>query len=50
MNLWDILILLAVGALVFLAARQIRRNHRSGGCGCGCEGCKRSCKEQKETK
>ena len=39
MNLWDILILFAVAAGLFCAVRKVRKNRRSGGCGCGCEGC-----------
>ena len=50
MNLWDILILLAVGAMVLLAVRAIRKG-RAGGChggaGCrcggGCGDCPRDC-------
>ncbi|MBR4500688.1 MAG: FeoB-associated Cys-rich membrane protein [Clostridia bacterium] len=44
MNIWDILILLAVAAALFLALRGMRRARRSGkccgaGCGCGCAKC-----------
>ncbi|MBQ6173084.1 MAG: FeoB-associated Cys-rich membrane protein [Clostridia bacterium] len=37
MNIWDILILAAVGAMVFFAARAIRG--RKGSCSCGSGGC-----------
>ena len=37
MNVWDILILLAVAAIVLAAVRQIRKP-RSGCCSTGCDG------------
>ena len=42
MNIWDILILAAVAAAVFFAVRRVHKTRRSGGCGCGCEGCTKS--------
>ncbi|MBQ4436462.1 MAG: FeoB-associated Cys-rich membrane protein [Clostridia bacterium] len=42
MNIWDILILAAVAIAVFFALRKVWKNKRSGGCGCGCEGCTKS--------
>ncbi|MBQ8076577.1 MAG: hypothetical protein IJ237_11435 [Oscillospiraceae bacterium] len=38
MNLWDILILLAIAVLLFLAVRTARKG-RSGCCSAGCPGC-----------
>jgi len=58
MNIWDILILLVVAGMVFLALRAIRG--RKGGCSCGsseccscaggCEKCaaQAACKAEKE--
>ncbi len=44
MNVWDVLILLAVAALVLLAVRAIRRGG-SGSChgGSSCHGCSGNC-------
>ncbi len=40
MNVWDIVILLIVGAAAMLAVRRMRGKKAGGcGCGCGCEGC-----------
>ena len=36
MNIWDVLILLAVAALLLRAVRRIRKGKT---CNCGCEGC-----------
>ena len=53
MNLWDILILLAVAAMVVLAIRAIRSG-RAGGChDCksyphDCDACARPCEEHKK--
>ena len=43
MNVWDVLILLAVAGMIALAVRAIRGGKKRGGCGCGCEGCTKSC-------
>ena len=50
MNLWDILILLAVGVMVLLAVRAIRSGNAGGchggaGCSCGgsCDNCTQGC-------
>ena len=49
MNVWDILILLAVAALAGFAVRTLLRD-RKRGCGCGCEGCPSagSCQKRRE--
>ena len=53
MNVWDILILLVVGAMVFFAVRAIRSG-RAGGChdckSCshGCAACAHPCEEHKK--
>ena len=47
MNVWDILILAAVAALIGFAWMMLRRSGRKGCPGC-CEGCARSC-GQRET-
>lgn len=41
MNVWDILILLIVAALVYLAVRAMRSGRSR--CGCGCEACGKQC-------
>ena len=38
MNIWDILILCAVGAAVVVAVRTLRGKGKQGGCSCGCGG------------
>lgn len=54
MNIWDILILLLVAGLVFLALRAIRSG-KSGGCHHGsacdhnCAACGKSCGGQNKT-
>ena len=50
MNLWDILILLAVAGLVYLAVRAMRSGKSR--CSCGCDSCtlcadKQSCSRGK---
>ena len=50
MNVWDIVILAVVAAALFLAVRKVRRNRRTGGCGCGCEGCSKSCGQKTDVK
>ena len=42
MNVWDILILLAVAGALFLAVRGMRRARKSGKC-CGCGACSCGC-------
>ena len=41
MNVWDVLLLLLVGAMVLLAFRTLRRSGRGRGscCSAGCEAC-----------
>ncbi len=43
MNVWDIVVLAMIGAGVYLAVRRARKTGKSGGCSCGCEGCRRPC-------
>ena len=44
MNVWDWVILGAVGGLVFLAVKVLRGKKGKGeGCSCGCAGCSKSC-------
>ena len=45
MNIWDILILLAVGALVLPALRAVRRGKTGGchDCGGACACCEKNC-------
>ena len=45
MNLWDGVILLLVLGIAVLAFRRMKKDRKQGGCGCGCEGCARSCKK-----
>ena len=54
MNIWDILILLAVAAMLLLAVRAVRGGeagscHKGGGCSCGCENCP-ACEKKKNEK
>ena len=46
MNLWDVLILLAVGGAVLLAVRSVRK--KKTGCSCGCGGCTLDCPSRKK--
>ncbi|MBQ8092604.1 MAG: FeoB-associated Cys-rich membrane protein [Clostridia bacterium] len=46
MNTADLLILLGIGAAVFLALRSILRRRKSGGCSCGCSCCSASCAKE----
>ena len=39
MNIWDILILIMVAGLIYLAARLAGARKKKGGCGCGCANC-----------
>lgn len=50
MNIWDILILLAVAAAVAGAIRVLRKSGRRGGCSCGCGGCPGCGKEARNGK
>ena len=48
MNVWDILILLAVGVMVYFAVRAIRGGkagscHKGGSCSACCENCAVGC-------
>jgi hypothetical protein len=54
MNLWDILILLLVGAMVFFAVRAIRSGkagscHDCASCNHNCAGCRHPCDSHKKT-
>ncbi len=50
MNGIDILLLAVLAAVLGLAARRVWRTRKTGGCGCGCDGCLHSagCGEKKE--
>lgn len=48
MNIWDILILLAVAGAAALAVRTLRGKKSSGGCSCGCGGCTKECPSRRE--
>lgn len=41
--LGNIIAILIVAGLVWISVREIRKNHKSGGCGGGCAGCSGSC-------
>lgn len=43
MNVWDILILLALGAAAAFALRHIVKQRKQGGCGGNCSGCSAPC-------
>lgn len=43
MNIVDILLILALAGVLFFAVRRTVRTRRSGGCGCGCDGCGARC-------
>ena len=45
MNAWDIALLAALAVAVALAVRRVVKTRKTGGCGCGCEGCARKCKK-----
>ena len=46
MNVWDILILLALGAAAAFALRHIVKQRKQGGCGGNCSGCSAPCAEK----
>ena len=48
MNIWDILIILLVGAAVLAALRIMRGHRETGACACGCEGCTKKCSVRQE--
>ena len=48
MNIWDILILCAVGAAVAVAVRTLRGKGKQGGCSCGCGGCTKECASRRD--
>ena len=48
MNIWDILILFAVGALILAAVIVVSRS-RSKGCSCGCGGCSENCGKKRKS-
>ena len=39
MNGVDIVLILALAAVLGLALRHVWRTRKTGGCGCGCDGC-----------
>ena len=43
MKLIDILLIVALAAVIALAVRRTVRTCKSGGCGCGCPGCTGAC-------
>jgi len=54
MNIWDILILLAVGLMIFFAVRAIRSGkagscHDCAGCAHNCAACAHPCESHKKT-
>ena len=52
MNLWDILIIVAVVSVLFLALRHMIRQKKGGAScsACGCSGCTGSCPYKAEEK
>ena len=47
MNIWDIVLLLAIAAIVGLAVKRVIANRKRGGCGCGGDGCTQRCASRK---
>ena len=43
MKLIDVLLIVALAAVIFFAVRRTVRTRKSGGCGCGCPGCTGAC-------
>ncbi len=43
MKLIDIIIILALAVVLFFVIRRMWRTRKTGGCGCGCEGCTHRC-------
>lgn len=43
MNVADIILIIALACLVGWALWRIVKTRKSGGCGCGCEGCTKGC-------
>lgn len=47
MNIWDILIIVSVLALILVAFKVAKGRKKKGGCGCCCAGCTRNCEMRK---
>ncbi|MBR6136421.1 MAG: FeoB-associated Cys-rich membrane protein [Clostridia bacterium] len=47
MGFWDVVILIAVGALIALAVMNIRKG-KTGGCSGNCAACREACKRREE--
>lgn len=43
MKLIDILLILVLAAVIAFAVRRTVKTRKSGGCGCGCDGCNGRC-------
>ena len=43
MNIWDSALIAAIAAALGFALRRVIRTRKTGGCGCGCEGCTKGC-------
>lgn len=41
----DLIICLIIAALIIFAALKLKK---CGGCGCGCDGCKKKCERREE--
>ena len=48
MNLWDIALIVLIAAALGFALRRVIRTRKSGGCGCGCEGCTAKCEGRRK--
>ncbi|MBR0437563.1 MAG: FeoB-associated Cys-rich membrane protein [Clostridia bacterium] len=47
MGFWDVVILIAVGALIALAVMNIRKG-KTGGCSGNCEACRKICHKREQ--
>ena len=48
MNIWDIALIVLIAVILGFALRRVIRTRKTGGCGCGCEGCTKGCGWRKE--
>ncbi len=46
MGIGDIIIIAVLALVLLFAVRSVIKRRKSGGCGCGCEGCTMKCEKK----